>query len=350
MGKPKKEATAAEKHKPALTGGGIVPAINDDERLISEGEAAAELFNRSREAILPMTRGLLAAKRKYPATRDFGGWLRDSPYSKIGEHDRADLINIGKRLDEHEDVIIEFLKTTDLISPQTIWLAIKEKLQPRPMVDPSCYHSNSANDLADADGLADEGEPKSGDVKPDADPPPVKAVEPVEPKASTKSHGLYGTDKRFDLVVLTPGKDDLARLRDARLDKLGEWLPVRKHVAEMAAVVIAAKVTDLPVIERLLPLCGFNRPKRILPLGQPTPPDIIDARVLVIVEKGDIKFIAPKDWLDDADDPIDVAEKLYGGASSTLHLFAPAEAKKAKANERRCVIVGDDSWQKLPVM
>jgi hypothetical protein len=146
-------------------------------------------------------------------------------------------------------------------------------------------------------------------------------------------------------VVLTPGKDDLARLRDADLEKLGECLPMRKHVGDAAAVVIATKVTDLPVvIERLLPLCGFNRPKRILPLGQPTPPDIIDARVLVIVEKGDIKFIAPKDWLDDVD-PIDVAERLYDGASSTLHLFA---ITKAKANERRCVIVGDDSWAEMP--
>jgi hypothetical protein len=350
--------------------------LGDDERLIREGEVAAERFTRSRDHILPMARGLAAAKRKYPATRDFGAWLEGSRYSSLCAQDRAAMVKIGEHFDAHETAIVEFLAGTKLTSPQSIWTAIAAKLglgpevaddcsdtigavdivpEPErrsPTVDSSFYLSNSTDDLADADVLADEGESESGDTKPDADPPPVEAVEAVEPKASTKSHTLYGTDKRFDLVVLTPGKDELARLRDASLDKLDECLPVRRHVEEMAAVVIAAKVTDLPVvIERLLPLCGFNRPKRILLARRPESPDVIGAKVLVTAERGDIAFRAPPEiWLDDADDPIDVAEKLYGGASSTLHLFAAAKAKKAKANERRCVIVGDESWQKLPVM
>jgi hypothetical protein len=147
-------------------------------------------------------------------------------------------------------------------------------------------------------------------------------------------------------VVLTPGKDDLARLRDANLDKLGECLPVREHVGDAAAIVIAAKVIDLPVvIDRLLPLCGFNRPKRILLRSQPASPDVIGAKVLVTAERGDIAFREPPGvWLDDAADPIDAAEGLYE-ASSTLHLFATAKAKKA---EWRCVVVGNDSWKKLP--
>jgi hypothetical protein len=197
---------------------------------------------------------------------------------------------------------------------------------------PNCYNSNSGDDPSEAE--------------PDADPSPVEAV---EPSAGAKPHELYGTDKRFDLVVLTPGKDDLARLRDANLDELGECLPVRKHVGDVAAVVIAAKVTDLPVvIDRLLPLCGFNRPKHILLRHQPASPDVIDAKVLITAERGDIAFREPPEvWLDAADDPVDVAKKLYEG-SNTLQLFAAAKAKKA--DDARCVMVGDDSWLKWPVL
>jgi hypothetical protein len=328
----------------AITIQGI--SLDDDERLIREGEAAVERFKKSRKQILPMARGLLAAKRKYPATREFGDWLRDSPYSTINDHDRAALIKIGEHLDEREDVVVEFLKGTNLVSPQTIWVEIKKKLQPQPTLTASnCYDSNSADDPTDADASAAEDGPESGDAEPDADPPPIEAI---EPRASAKSHELYGTDKRFDLVVLTPGKDDLARLRDASLDKLGECLPVRKHIEEVAAIVIAAKFTDLPVvIDRLLPLCGFNRPKRSLLLGQPACPDVIDAKFLVIAERGDIAFREPPEvWLDEAADPIGVAEGFYE-ASRTLHLFATAKAKKA---EWRCVIAGDNSWQKLPVV
>jgi hypothetical protein len=320
--------------------------LDDNERLIIEGEAAAERYHKSREQILPMARGLAAAKRKYPATREFGEWLQNSSYSRIGKQDRAALIEIGEQLDEHEAVVVEFLSGTDFISPQTIMAEIRKKLQPVLSIDSSYYHSNSKPVSTDANQPANEkrAEPESSDVEQDIDPTPP--IEPVEPAAS---HKLYGTDKRFDRVVLTPRKEDLARLRDASLDKLGECLPVRAHVGDAAAVVIAAKITDLPVvIDRLLPLCGFNRPKRILILGQPASPDVIGAKVLVTAERGDIAFRElPGVWLDDADEPIEIAQKLYD-ASSTLHLFAAAKAKKA--DDSRCVIVGDDCWQKWPVL
>jgi hypothetical protein len=321
--------------------------VIDDDRLIREGEDAAERYHKSREEILPMARGLAAAKRKHPATREFGAWLKGSPYSKIGDQDRAALIKIGEQLVRNEGVVVEFLRATDLISPQTISAEIDKKLRPQLHIKPTYYLSKSGHGSEEANQPASEKatEPESGDAEPDADPPPIKAA---EPGASSKAHGLYGTGKRFDLVVLTPGKDDLARLRDANLDKLGECLPVREHVGDAAAIVIAAKFTDLPVvIDRLLPLCGFNRPKRSLLLGQPASPDVIDAKFLVIAERGGIAFREPPEvWLDEAADPIDVAEGLYE-ASSTLHLFATAKAKKA---ERRCVIVGNDGWKKLPVV
>jgi hypothetical protein len=312
----------------------------DDDRLISEGEAAVERFKRSREQILPMARGLLAAKRKYPAKREFGAWLRGSPYWAIDDHDRAALIKIGEQLDEHEEVVVEFLTRTRFVSPQLIWIDFKKKLQPQPTLAASnCDDRNSADDPTDADTSAAE----DVDAEPDADPPPV---ETVGPSASAKPHELYGTEKRFDLVVLTPGKNDLARLQDASLEELRECFPVRKHVEDAAAVVIAATITDLPVvIGRLLSLCGFNRPKRILLRHQPTSPDVVNSKVLVTAERGDIAFREPPEiWLDGADDPIDVAEELYE-ASSTLQLFATAKAKKEDSN---CVVVGNDSWKKLP--
>jgi hypothetical protein len=102
----------------------------DDERLIREGEAAASAYNKNintaRSRIMPMARGLLAAKRKYPATQDFGAWLQTSSYRDIEKDDRAALIKIG----EHDDFAAEFVRTTNLISPRTIWNAIQELLQP----------------------------------------------------------------------------------------------------------------------------------------------------------------------------------------------------------------------------
>src|SRR5262249_33744862 len=100
----------------------------DDERLIREGEAAVEWYHKSRDEaraqIMPMALGLCAAKRKHPATQEFGNWLQGSPYRKIEKDDRAALIHIG----EHEETASQFIRTTSLISPRTIWDAIEELL------------------------------------------------------------------------------------------------------------------------------------------------------------------------------------------------------------------------------
>ena len=107
------------------------PAVSNlsDERLIREGEAAVDGYNKdlrtARARIMPMARGLLAAKRKYPATQEFGDWLHTSSYREIGDTDRAALINIGK----HEVFAEKFVRTTSLFSPGSIWDAIAE-LQP----------------------------------------------------------------------------------------------------------------------------------------------------------------------------------------------------------------------------
>ena len=60
-----------------------VDRSTDDARLIREGEAAVEGYitdlDHARLRILVMARGLCAAKRRDPATQEFGNWLQESP-------------------------------------------------------------------------------------------------------------------------------------------------------------------------------------------------------------------------------------------------------------------------------
>jgi hypothetical protein len=134
--------------------------LGDDERLIRAGETAAELFNRSREQILPMARGLAAAKRKYPATQKFGAWLEGSRYSSLCAQDRAAMVKIGKHFDGHETAIVEFLAGTKLTSPQSIWTAIAAKLGLGPEVADDC------SDAIDAVDIVPEPERRSPTVDP----------------------------------------------------------------------------------------------------------------------------------------------------------------------------------------
>jgi len=88
-----------------MAGNNVTVVTNlEDERLIREGEAAVEGYTKdldsARRRIMPMARGLCAAKRKHPATQEFGNWLQGSPYQKLGHTDRAALIQIA----EHEEV------------------------------------------------------------------------------------------------------------------------------------------------------------------------------------------------------------------------------------------------------
>jgi hypothetical protein len=98
----------------------------NNERLIHEGEAAVDLYNKdiksARTRIMPMARGLLAARHEYPGNADFSDWLQTSSYREVGADDRAALIKIG----EHEHLAGEFIRTTSLTSPESIWDAIRK--------------------------------------------------------------------------------------------------------------------------------------------------------------------------------------------------------------------------------
>jgi hypothetical protein len=95
-----------------------------NDSLIRAGEEAVRRYMKSKDQILPMARGLLAARRKFSADQAFGSWLRGSPYARLGQTDRAALIKIA----EHEAIAAEFLKRTSLVSPELIWEAIADKM------------------------------------------------------------------------------------------------------------------------------------------------------------------------------------------------------------------------------
>jgi hypothetical protein len=306
------ERLGAEIEAPQSDGRELI--VIDDERLIREGEAAVERFKMSREQILPMARGLAAAKRKYPATRDFSEWLRNSPYSRIDKQDRAALINLGR----HEEMTAKFLKNTGLISPQMIWVAVRRELQPQlPTVDPTYYFNKSENDSADADSLAS--------VEPD-DAGSIAIPSAIEPEADAEPQDPWASDAQFDLVLLTPSERDLKHLRADYADPqtLRKCLPLDKVIKESAAIIIATQLRHLPVMARALPLWGLKQ-KHILLTGQPASADITGAEVLITAERGDVGFNAPQGWLDGAD-PIEIARRLYPDASGRLLVFESTNA------------------------
>jgi hypothetical protein len=294
-----------------------VPAIIDaEQRLIEDGCAAAERFNRSREQILPMARGLLAAKRKHPATREFNKWLQGSPYSRIGKQDRWALINLGN----HEDATERFLAGTDMISPQTIWAAVAKTLKPQLPITLSYYHSKSE------DGSVDTGRP--------ADAQSIRSrVSDEESNSTRPSNDGYGKAKssaepwadsqRFDLVLLTPIDRDLAHLRAdyADVDALRRCLPLHRAMEEDVAVVIAAGISDLPAITNFMAIYGFKRPSRVLLARRPDGADVTNAKVFIIAERGVIEFSEPESGWPYGDDPVEVAARLYPNVSRRLLIF-----------------------------
>jgi hypothetical protein len=142
--------------------------VLDDERLIRDGEAAVERWSKARTEIMPMAFGLAAAKRKYPATQDFGEWLRESPYNILNHTDRAALLKIA----EHADFATTFLPTTDLLSPRLIWDAMAHELEmqeilARPPSMPSSHDVNSTE--IDADDSSNEAADDNEDDEDDPD-------------------------------------------------------------------------------------------------------------------------------------------------------------------------------------
>ncbi len=169
----------------------------------------------------------------------------------------------------------------------------------------------------------------------------------IDAAADGTAKDLADTSQQVDLVLLTPRERDLKRLATnyADDDTLKTRLPLVQALQQsdnLAAVVVAREL-DLPlIVDRLLPLCGFGRPSRILLAQQPKSLDVTDAEIVVIAERGESMLSLPGDgvWLDDAGklNPLAVATRLYPEATRKLHLFAPARTEGWRS------IIGDDTW------
>jgi hypothetical protein len=172
-----------------MTDNSTPPVVNmTDERLIQEGELAVERYHSSRESargqIMPMARGLLAARRVYGEDDvRFGAWLDKSPYRTIEKDDRACLIKLG----ENEVLAVPFIAQTRLVSPRTIWKALCPFIPSIP---------SSATVLPFPPG-GKSGEPLSHHAKEEVrspeidqsvpDPAPIAPNQPVSPTTSAET-------------------------------------------------------------------------------------------------------------------------------------------------------------------
>jgi hypothetical protein len=100
--------------------------VDEDDRLIRLGEQNLRLFlEGARSHMLPMAKGLLAARRKYPSNIAFKRWLAGSPYHELGKDDRAALIKIAENAADAEPVV----SATGSTSPQAIWREVRAAQQ-----------------------------------------------------------------------------------------------------------------------------------------------------------------------------------------------------------------------------
>jgi hypothetical protein len=173
----------------------------------------------------------------------------------------------------------------------------------------------------------------------------------AESAAGETIRDLAQTQQQFKLVLLTPRERDLKRLSDnyADGDTLKRCLPLVQALqqSDSVSVIIVARVFDLPVIvDRLLPLCGFARPSRVLLARQPKSPDVTDAEIVIIAERGKVRLDLPRDgvWLDEEGtiNASAIAARLYPDAARKLHVFAAART------EGWTSMIGDDSWAEEP--
>lgn len=150
--------------------------------------------------------------------------------------------------------------------------------------------------------------------------------------------GILREGEAFNLVLVTPSPADI-RLLGADypdLDTLERDLPFSKFVHKNAVIVVAAPLGDFAVVvEKLLPLFGFEKPRHVL-LPRPSSIDVIKDVCFVVAQRGSAQVVLPKS-IDDAAATA-VATQLYQSAENKLHVFAAAETSGWTA------LVGDDSW------
>ena len=187
--------------------------------------------------------------------------------------------------------------------------------------------------------------------------PPVQVREGVSPQVSgarvsaPNSIEPQGSDRLIDLLLLTPGAEDIRRLRQDYADPsdLSRRINLQGIVAEAAVGLVLTTIRELPTVAtRLLPNSGLPRIAKILLLRHPDGPDVSDKYILVLAQSTKAsgeKFVAADwSWLseDETVDPTAIAERLVPNAASRMHVFA------AYVSEGWQCRVGADSWAEEP--
>ncbi len=95
--------------------------------LIARGEEAVKSLAGStgqavRDNLFEASRGLMAARQKFPADQDFSTWLHSSVYSFVVGDERAALIKVG----EYETELRPLIEGSTLTSARVIWQQFKD--------------------------------------------------------------------------------------------------------------------------------------------------------------------------------------------------------------------------------
>jgi hypothetical protein len=191
-----------------------------DERLIRDGETAATAYAKSgRENILPMARGLLAARRKYSSNQEFGRWFDQSPYSEVVTNHtmRAALIYIG----EHELIASPVIRNSRSVDPVNISETIRairdaSSQKMKTPVEPTLIHEPEA--LVPVAGEIEE----TRITNPEIEPAPEHEVEAGPTAAPTPAAApvLYDAPKKsklHDRLGDEPATVLLTRFKHARM-------------------------------------------------------------------------------------------------------------------------------------
>jgi hypothetical protein len=223
----------------------------DDERLIRDGEAAVDLYNKdlknARARIMPMARGLLAAKRKYPATQDFGDWLHISSYREIEKDERAALIKIG----EQGPFAEKFVRTTSLTSPERIWQAIQELLAT----------SDRPNSTA-IPNPSPETPPVAAETPKSEESPALK--QPSEtPKPITSKTGFFEAPRAQEIAAKFVDKDGRSALSKIWKDRYGKQIWELITIALDGGLLVENSRTNItPTLSLLFPPAPTNYARR----------------------------------------------------------------------------------------
>ena len=153
---------------------------------------------------------------------------------------------------------------------------------------------------------------------------------PLESASALPEQGAPTRPDRRPVVgalVLTPSRADVSRLiKPYTVGGEPACLRYSDIVLQSAALILMARVGDLPRLADKLSFWGFNRFKGIYALTPPSEPDLMNVDAIAICERGRpnlVKFL--EDWPAEKD-PLKLADSLLIGVTGRrVHLFAQSE-------------------------